>query len=371
LVIDCVDWQVGGGIHTAQKDSEQFGTKPRTLTARASILSTNAATVSDTESHMTITRRSFTFVLPLLAAAPALAAWPGRYITIVHGLGPGGGVDVTARVLGERFSQAFGVPVSVESKPGAASIIAAGLVARSVPDGQIIAVFPSTYAAAVALRRSLPFRPVDDFSMIGQINELPYVIATYRDHPAKSLRDIIDMARSASKPLTYSTPGQGSAQHLLMAWFAKSANIALQHVPFRGGPQALSEVLAKRIDLFVDAPLTLVDHVKTGTLRALAVTTRDRSPWFPGVPTVAEFGFSDFDVRGWMGLVAPAGLPAPVLGRLQAELAEVLREPEVVERFKALGTDARASTPDEFRSRLQADIDRWIKVIADAGIDRI
>jgi tripartite-type tricarboxylate transporter receptor subunit TctC len=320
---------------------------------------------------MMITRRSMALGLPLLAAAPALAAWPERNITIVHGLGPGGGVDVTARILGDRFSRAFGVPVSVESKTGAASITAAGLVAKAAPDGQTVAVFPSTYAAAVALRQSLSFRPVDDFTFIGQINELPYVIATYRDHPTIDLRDLIAKARNSAKPLTYSTPGQGSAQHLLMALLAKSANVTLQHVPFRGGPQALTEVLAKRIDLFVDAPLTLVDHLQTGALRALAVTPRDRSAWFPDVPTVSEFGFSDFDVRGWMGLVAPAGLSAPVLGSFQAELNRILKEPDVVERFKKLGTDARASTADEFRLRLQGDIERWTKVIDEAGIERI
>jgi tripartite-type tricarboxylate transporter receptor subunit TctC len=320
---------------------------------------------------MNLTRRSFAVGLPLLAAAPAFAAWPERNITILHGLGPGGGVDVTARILAERFSQAFSVPVTVESKSGAASTIAAGIVAKSVPDGQTIAVFPSTYAAAVALRRSLPFRPVDDFTIIGQINEIPYVIATYRNHPIADFPDFLAKARTAGSPLTYSTPGQGSAQHLLMASLAKSAGIALQHVPFRGGPQALTEVLAERIDLFVDAPITLIDHIKAGSLRALAVTPHERSAWLPAVPTVAECGFSDFDVRGWMGLVAPAGLPAVILRAYQTELAKILKETDVVERFKALGTDVRAVTADEFRSRIDGDIERWTKVIADTGIERI
>jgi tripartite-type tricarboxylate transporter receptor subunit TctC len=320
---------------------------------------------------MMITRRSLTLGLPLLAAAPALAAWPERYITIIHGLGPGGGVDVTARILADRFARAFGVPVTVESKQGAASTTAAGYVAKAAPDGQTVAVFPSTYAAAAALRRTLPFRPVDDFSMIGQISEFPYVITTYPDHPVTDLRDFIVRARSASAPLTYSTPGLGSAQHLLIALLARSADINVQHVPFRGGPQALTEVLAKRIDLFIDAPLTLVDHIKAGSLRALAVTTRERSTWFPGVPTVSEFGFSDFDVRGWMGLVAPAGLQDSALRAFQAELAQILWDPEVMQRFKSLGTEARASSADEFRWRLAGDIERWTKIIADTGIERI
>ncbi len=320
---------------------------------------------------MSLTRRCFTLGLPIVAAAPVFAAWPERNITIIHGLGPGGGVDVTARILAERFSQAFSVPVSVESKQGAASTTAAEFVSKATPDGRTIAIFPSTYAAAVALRRSLLFRPVDDFTIIGQISEFPYVITTYRNHPITDFRDVIVRARTTAQPLTYSTPGQGSAQHLLMASLAKSAGITIQHVPFRGGPQALTEVLAERIDLFIDAPVTLVDHIKAGTLRALAVTTRGRSAWFADVPTVAECGFSDFDVRGWMGLVTPAGLPEPILRSLQAELIKVLSEPDVVKRFKALGMDAREATADEFRSRIQGDIDRWAKVIADTGIERI
>jgi tripartite-type tricarboxylate transporter receptor subunit TctC len=320
---------------------------------------------------MNLTRRSFALALPFAAAAPAFAAWPERNITILHGLGPGGGVDVTARILAERFSQAFSVPVTVESKSGAASTIAAGIVAKSVPDGQTIAVFPSTYAAAVAFRRSLPFRPVDDFTIIGQINEIPYVIATYHNNPIMDFPDFLARSRTAGSPLTYCTPGQGSAQHLLMASLAKSAGITLQHVPFRGGPQALTEVLAGRIDLFVDAPITLVDHIRAGSLRALAVTPHERSDWLPAVPTVAECGFPEFDVRGWMGLVAPAGLPPAILRGYQAELARILKEPDVVERFKALGAEVHGFTADEFRSRIQNDIDRWAKVIVDTGMERI
>jgi len=156
-----------------------------------------------------------------------------------------------------------------------------------------------------------------------------------------------------------------------MARLARSANITLQHVPFRGGPQALTEVLAKRIDLFIDAPLTLVDHIKARSLRALAVTTQERSAWFPDVPAVSEFGFSDFDVKGWMGLIAPAGLQESALRAFQAELAQTLHEPEVMQRFKALGTEARASSAEELRSRIASDIERWTKVIADTGIERI
>jgi tripartite-type tricarboxylate transporter receptor subunit TctC len=322
----------------------------------------------------TISRRTMLVGLPALAvvgAVPTRAAWPDRNMLIVHGLGPGGGVDVTARILADRFSSRFGHAMTVEARPGAATMLAAGQVAKAPPDGYTLAVFPSTYAAAVALRRTLPFRPVDDFAIIGQISEFPYIIATYREHTAASFQDLIRAARSAPQPLTYATPGQGSAQHLLMAMLAKSANVELQHVPFRGGPQALTEVLAKRIDLIVDAPVILTEHISTGGIRALAVTTRQRSSWLPEVPSLAESGFADFDVRGWMGLVAPAGLTGEIAVRLNAELAGVLADADVKQRLRAVGTEASASSGEDFKTRLIADIDRWTMVIAQAGIERI
>jgi tripartite-type tricarboxylate transporter receptor subunit TctC len=207
--------------------------------------------------------------------------------------------------------------------------------------------------------------------MIGQISEFPYIIATYREHAAGGFRDLIKTARSAPQPLTYATPGQGSAQHLLMAMLAKSANVEFQHVPFRGGPQALIEVLAKRIDLIVDAPVILTEHISTGSIRALAVTTRERSSWLPEAPSVAESGFADFDVRGWMGLVAPAGLTGAIAARLNAELAGVLADADVKQRLRAVGTEARASSGEDFKVRLAADIDRWTTVVAQADIERI
>jgi len=290
---------------------------------------------------------------------------------MIHGLGPGGGVDVTARILAEHFSKHFNQPVAVESRPGAASIVAACQVARSRPDGYTIAVFPSTYAAAAALRNNLPFRPVDDFTSIGQISDFPYVIATYRDYPNATLADLIRAARTASRPPIYGTPGEGSAQHLLMAMLAKLANIELQHVPFRGGPQALTEVLAKRIDIIVDAPLILSDHFRSGSLRPLAVTTRERSGLLPGVPTVAEAGFSDFDVKAWMGLVGPSGMPKAIVQVYGEALTAALGENTVKDRFNALGTVARNSSGEQFRALLTADITRWKRVIAEAGIARI
>jgi tripartite-type tricarboxylate transporter receptor subunit TctC len=300
-----------------------------------------------------------------------LAAWPDRPITIVHGLGPGGGVDTTARILAEHLARRLGQPVVVEPKPGAASVVAAGQVARSAPDGYTLALFPSTYGAAVSLRQNLGFRPVDDFAAVSLVSEFPYVIATYENHAIRDFRGLIDAGRNATQPILYATPGQGSAQHLLMELLGRLANIKLQQVPFRGGPQAVTEVLAKRIDLIVDAPLTLTEHFASGTLRPLAVTTKERSAGLPDTPAVSEAGFADFDVRGWMGLVAPAGLPDTIVRRLNAEAGAILADAGVAERLQALGTNARGSTPEMLRDRLASDIAKWTAIVAEAGIQKI
>lgn len=321
-----------------------------------------------------ITRRTVLWGLTAVSALgvePALAGWPERSITIVHGLEPGGGVDITARILAEGFTQRLGQQVVVEAKPGAASMLAAAHVARAAPDGYTIALFPSTYAAAVAMRQTLPFRPIADFAAIGMVNQLTYVIATYPESPIRDLQQLLEAGRSASQPLLYGTPGKGSAQHLLMEWLSKLAGIRLQHVPFRGGPQAVTEVLAKRLDLVVDAPLTLSEHIKAGRLRPLAVTTKERAAWLPETPAVAEAGFSEFDVRGWMALVAPAGLAEGIVQRLNTELSNIVADSAVVQKFAALGTQARASTAANFKARLAGDIERWSNVIAQSGIERI
>jgi len=303
---------------------------------------------------------------------PALAGWPERSITITHGLGPGGGVDTTARILAEHLSRRLGQQVIVEAMQGSASVIAASHVARSAADGHNLALFPSTYGAAAALRRKLGFRPVEDFTTVSQVSEFPYIIATYREHAITSLEGLIGAARSAPQPLLYGTPGQGSAQHLLMVQLERQAGIKFQHVPFaRGGLQQLTEVLAKRIDLIVDAPITLSEHFASGTLRPIAVSTKERSNQLPDTPSIFEAGFGDFDVRGWMGLVDPAGMPGEVVHRLNAEVAAILADAGVAERLRVLGTVARASSPELLRDRLAADIAKWTAVIDEAGIERI
>jgi tripartite-type tricarboxylate transporter receptor subunit TctC len=327
---------------------------------------------------MKLPRRKFLHLAAGAAALPAVSriaraqAYPTRPVTLVHGFAPGGGVDTTARIVAEGLSRRLGQPVVVESKPGASTTIASAQLARAAPDGHTLGVFSSTNGTAAAMYNKLPFRPVDGFSMISQIIEYPFVLATHADHSARSISDLINAARATRTPLLYGTPGLGSVQHLLVEYLAQQAKIQFQHVPYRGGgAQALTELLGRRIDFMVDPAIILLEHVRSGKVRILAVTTATRSDDLPDIQTIAEAGFPGFDVSGWMGLVAPAGLPGAIVNRLNSELTGMLAEPGVIERFRALGNESRPSTPDRLKARIADEIAKWSAVIDAAKIERI
>ena len=321
-----------------------------------------------------VTRRAIlTGIAATVVASPrrSYAAWPDRPITLVHGFAPGGGVDTTARIVAESLSRRLGQPVIVESKPGASSTIAAAQLARATPDGHALGVLSGGYATAAAMYVKLPFRPLDDFSMISQIVEFPFVLATHSDHSARSVSDLVNAARVASTPPLYGTPGVGSVPHLLVEHLAQQAKIQFQHVPYRGGAQALTELLGRRIDFMVDPATVFLEHVRSGKVRILAVTTATRSAELPDVPTVAEAGFPAFDVSGWMGLVGPAGLPGAIATRLNSELTGLLAEPTIIERLRALGNEPRSSSPDKLKARINDEIAKWTAAIDAAKIPRV
>jgi tripartite-type tricarboxylate transporter receptor subunit TctC len=301
----------------------------------------------------------------------ALAAWPERNITLMHGLAPGGGVDVSARLIAEGLSRRVGQQVVVEPRPGAAGTLAAAQVARAAPDGYLLGYIPSGHAVTAATYKSLPYDPINDFTIIGQVIEFPFVVVTYPDHPIRNMPDLVKTARERTAPLLAGVPGQGTPQHLLIEYFSRLANIKIQVVPFRGGNQALTELLGKRLDFLIDPPIALLGQIKSGALRAVAVTGATRFSSLPEVGTIAEAGFPGFAVTSWMGVVGPAKLPPPVAARLNAELVALVAEPSVVQRIHALGSEPKSGPADDFKNRIATDVARWKRVIADAGIERI
>jgi len=320
-----------------------------------------------------LTRRTLLASLSATALTPrrAFAAWPERNITMIHGLAPGGGVDVTARIVAEGLSKRLGQQVVVESKAGAGGTIAAAQIARAAPDGYTLGFVPSSHAISAAMYKSLPYNPVDDFTFIGQAIEFPFVMVTHAEHPIKTMPDLIKAAKASATPLLCGTPGQGSSQHLLIEHISRLAGIRVQPVPFRGGALALTELLGKRIDFLIDPPIALLENIRGGKLHAIAVTGPTRFAALPAVATIAEAGFPGFAVTSWMGVIAPAKLPDPIVVRLNAEIAALVAEPVVAERIRALGSEPAPGRPDQFRTRGAEDIARWNKVVADARIERI
>jgi tripartite-type tricarboxylate transporter receptor subunit TctC len=321
-----------------------------------------------------LTRRTVLAGVSSFVALPsdrAFAAWPERNITLLHGLAPGGGVDVTARIVAEGLTRRLGRRVVVEPRPGAATTLAAAQIARASPDGNTLGFVPISHSVAGATYKHLPYHPINDFTFIGQVTEYPFVVVTYSEHSVKSIPDLIHAARTRSAPLLCGTVGQGSAQHLLAASFAQRARIEIQTVPFRGGAPAIIELLAKRIDLFIDPPITLLENIRSGKLRAVAVTGKTRFAGLPDVPTIAEAGFSGFSVMSWAGVVGPAKMPQEIVARLNAEIGANVTDPAVAKRIRDLGSEPAPGSPSDFREMVSSDLIRWNAVVAEARIERI
>jgi tripartite-type tricarboxylate transporter receptor subunit TctC len=321
-----------------------------------------------------LTRRSMLAGLSALAALRperALAAWPDRNISLIHGLTAGGGVDVSARVIAEGLSRKLGQQIVVEPKPGAAGTLAAAQMARANPDGYLLGWIPSGFAVTAAMYKSLPYHPTDDFTFIGQAMDFPFVFVTHPDHSIRSIPDLIKVAKERKEPILGGVPGAGTPQHLLIEYFTRLAGIKIQVVPFRGGNQALTELLGKRLDFLVDPPIALIGQIKSGTLHAIGVTSDKRYAPLPDVGTIAEAGFPGFSITSWMGLVGPAKLPQDIATRLNKDLNALIAEAAVADRIHKLGSEPKGGAPDDFKKLIARDIARWTKVIADAKIERI
>jgi tripartite-type tricarboxylate transporter receptor subunit TctC len=312
-----------------------------------------------------------TAVLALaLAASAAAQEYPSRPIRIVQGFAPGGNADNIARVLAAEMSKGLGQPIVVEARPGAGGNLAAETVARAQPDGYTLLLAVGGHSVSGALYKSLSYRSVEDFEWIATATVFPFLLVVRSDSKAQTVADLVQAAKVKADAVTYGSAGTGSTQHLTGELLASVAGAKMLHIPYKGDAGSLTALLAGDID-FVVAPATAaLPYIKGGRIRPLAVTSATRWQGMPDVRTVQESGVQGFDVASWAGLAAPAGTPRPIVMRLNAELQKALQVPEVRSRLEGFGGEVRGSTPEEMRTRVASEVQRWSKVIREANIEQ-
>jgi len=306
-----------------------------------------------------------------LAAAPASAQnYPGgKPVRILVGYSPGGGVDITARTVAPRLSALWGHTVVVDNRPGGTGAIGLETAARAQPDGHTIVLITGTHTARRATHHGrLSYDLLKDFRAVTQMTRQSYVLVLHPGVAAKSIPELLALAKAKPGGLTYGSAGQGSLQHLSGALLGALTNTNLLHVAYKGGGPALADVLGGQISMVFATPLESVPHIKSGRLRALAVTSPKRSPALPELPSIAETGVAGYEVTNWYGVLAPAATPGTTINILNRGIVDVLRTPEMQERFKADGVELVGSTPGEYQKHISAEIVKWEGVVKKAGI---
>lgn len=304
------------------------------------------------------------------APAPASApAYPARSVTLVVPFAPGGGTDTGTRILAQKLSQKWRQPVVVENKPGAAGMIGADTVARAAPDGYTLLIGNlGTQSVNPSLYKKMPYNADKAFTAVSLIAELPLLLVVNQNSPAKTLNELVALAKSKQGGLSYSSSGSGGSMHLAAELLASGTGTRLLHVPYKGGGPAIQDLLAGQVDMSIATILELNSHIKSGKLRPLAQMGSTRAAALPGVPTVAEAGVAGFNATSWMGLLAPAGTPKELVERISADVQEAVNTPEIREKFASLGAVPVGSDGTRFQALIDADRAKYAKLIKEKGI---
>ena len=328
-----------------------------------------AVTTTATIAPISLLRRFVVATLAVLATGFAAAqTWPNKPIRIIVGYSPGGAVDIIARAIAQPMSAALGQNVIVDNRPGAGTNIANRALIDSAADGYTLMLAANAIAANVSLYQPAPYDLARDLTPIAQVGRVPVVIAANAQSEVTSLAQLLALSKAKPGSINFGTPGNGSTPHLAVELFARAAGITLTHVPYKGGAQALNDVIAGHIQTVAVNALEVQPHVRAGKLRVLAVLSPARSAIFPDTPTIAESGFAGFEASVWYGLIAPAGLPAAITTRLHAELQRALALPEVKDRLVAAGGEVTPGSIEQFAALLARERVRYEKLIRDARI---
>ena len=305
----------------------------------------------------------------LTGAQPVLAqTYPSKPIRFIVGFAPGGPNDIIARIVGQKLSESFGVPVPVDNRPGADSIIGTQLAARAAPDGYTIAMISASAAIHPSVYSNIPFDVVKDFAHVTVLASGAFVVVVNPTLPVKSIKDLTALAKAKPGQLNFASSGAGGTLHLSGELFKSLAQVDMNHIPYKGGAPAIIDVVTGQVELMFSPIAIAMPHIKTGKLRPLAVTSGKRWPALPDLPTIAESGVRGYESTGWYGVVAPARTPRETVMRLNQEIVKLLARADVRQQFAGFDLEPVGSSPDQMTNHLKAELVKWAKVVKDAKL---
>lgn len=315
----------------------------------------------------------WTVLAALVCAAAAASAqpYPTKPIRLIVGFPPGGGTDIIARLIGQKLTEAWGPQVIVDNRPGATGMIGAAAVAKAPPDGYTLLMgHVNSQAIAPSIATKAPYDPLKDFTSIAYVGYVPNVLVVHPSTPARTVKELIALAKAKPGQITFASPGVGSTNHLAGEMFRIGAGIDIIHVPYKGSGPAIIDLLGGQIIMNFDAMSSVVTYIKDGRMRPLAVTTAQRDPSLPNVPTIREAvpGFKDFEVTNWYGIVGPAGLPKDLVTKLNGEINRILELRDIAAKLDELGTRRNSMTPEKFDEFIRAENSKYQKIAKQAGV---
>ena len=305
----------------------------------------------------------------LIVGSPAAqTTYPEKPIRLVVGFPPGGQADTVARLLGQKLAEERGKPVLIENVTGAAGTIAAERVAKAAPDGYTLGLLAQGALVINPSRYKLAYDPVKDFAPVSQVAVAPNMLVVHNAVPAKSVKDLVALAKARPGELTFASGGSGTTTHMAAELLKSAAGLDIRHIPYEGVPAAIPDLLGGRVTMVFSPTAVALPLVREGKVRALAVTTLRRSSAVPELPTIAESGYPGFEVTPWFGLLAPARTPATIVGKLHLETVKALAQPDLRAKLADLGLEVVGNSPDEFAALIKSEIPKWAKLIKESGI---
>jgi tripartite-type tricarboxylate transporter receptor subunit TctC len=305
---------------------------------------------------------------PSTAASAPPIQYPTRPIRLIVGQAPGGGLDIIARSLAQKLTEALGQIVVVDNRPGAAGTLGSALAAKSLPDGYTALIVSVTYSINPSLYRNLPFDPVKDLQPVALIASTPFLLMVNPMVPVKTVRELIAFARDRPGQLNYGSGGVGNSGHLAAALFSTMAGVEFTHIPYKGTGLAMTDLLGGQLQIIFNSMLQGMPYARNGRLMTLAITSAHRSAVIPELPTISESGLPGYDFSSWYGMMVPAGTLQPIINRLNSEVVRTLSQADLRQRLSSDGSDPKGGTPEQFRGHLAAEMSKWEKVARRSGM---